>query len=181
MHVTGKHCPKLLALEKAFHAAFDLAAYYKITEGVLFILDKSKYVLMSASISKPNIIDSASYQPYIIEYNTYSQNLAFKNKIIENKNTLYYFDLQPRRTREKKRTLSKTDLKFFKDELFRIDISNLESLNPPSTNFKINEAVGASLIVSFEGNTYRVPTFDHGNPPIEIKAIVQKIMKLRLE
>ncbi len=181
LRMTKKYCVELAALEKAFHATLSNAAYYKINDGVLFVLDKSKYVLMSASTSKPNIEDNTSYQPYIIEYNTYSQNFAFKNKIIENKNTLYYFELQPKKTEEKKCALSKTDLKFFKDELLKLKNTDLESLKPPSTNYKDNGAVGATLIVSFKGSTYRVPTFDHGNPPKEIRAIVEKIMELRSE
>lgn len=181
LRVTKKYCTELAALEKAFHATLRNAAYYKITDGILFVLDKSKYVLMSASTSKPNIEYNTTYQPYIIEYNTFSQNFAFKNKIIENKNTLYYYELQPKRTAEKKRTLSKTDLRFFKDELLKLENNDLTNLKTPSTNYKDNGAVGATLIVSFKGNTYRVPTFDHGNPPKEIKAIVEKIMKLRSE
>ncbi len=58
-------------------------------------------------------------------------------------------------------------------------MKEIENLVPPSTKHKNDAAAGATLIVSFEGKSYRVPTFDHGNPPQSIQKIVDRIMKLR--
>lgn len=180
LHMTERYCEKLGQLEKAFHDALRNASFYKITDETLFLLDASKYVLVSATTDEKNIADTTtSYIPYVIEYNTYARDLAIRNKVIEEKNVLYHHDLRPIKTVEQKVMLSKSELLFFKEELFKIDFKEIEKLIPPSTKHQHDGAAGATLIVAFEGKTYRVPIFDHGNPPVEIKSIVQKIMALR--
>lgn len=177
-YVTKKYCTEYAALEKAFQKAIGDVTSYKITDDTLFLLDKSNYVIIAARIE--NTLDVAtSYTPYIIEYNTYSRELAIRNKVVEDKNVLYFYDLRPEKKEEQKVLLSKSELLFFKKQLTGIDMKEIENIVPPSTEHKNDAAVGATLIVSFEGKSYRVPTFDHGNPPESIKKIVDKIMELR--
>lgn len=178
LRTTRRYCEEYASLENAFHEALRMATSYKITDDSLFLLDESNYVILSAS-SKNNIGDTATYIPYIIEYNTYSRGLAIRNKVLEEKNVLYYYDLRPEKTEEQKVILSKSELLFFKEALAAIDLKEIGNLVPPSTNHLHDGAPGATLIISFESKSYRVPTFDHGNPPQTIKSMVDKIMELR--
>jgi len=178
LNVTEMYCEKYASLENAFHGALRKATSYQITDGILFLLDDAKYVLLSAS-TKEKIADDTSYVPYVIEYNTYSRGLAIRNKVLEEKNVLYYHDLRPKKTEEQKVMLSKSELLFFKKALAAIDLKEIENLEPPSTDHQHDAVPGATLIISFKGKSYRVPTFDHGNPPQTIKSIVDKIMELR--
>jgi len=178
LRMTKRYCEEFAPLEKAFHDALRNVSSYEITDNTLFLLDESKYVLISATTNN-NFEETTSYIPYVIEYNTYSHDLAIRNKVIEDKNVLYYHNLRPEKTDQQKVMLSKSELLFFKEALSEIDIKEIENLIPPSTKHQHDGAAGATLIVTFEGKTYRVPTFDHGNPPIEIKSIVEKIMALR--
>lgn len=178
LSVTERYCEKYASLENAFHGALRKATSYQITDGVLFLLDESKYVVLSAG-PENKTADDTSYVPYVIEYNTYSRGLAIRNKVQEEKNVLYYHDLRPEKTEEQKVILSKSELLFFKKALAAIDLKEIENLEPPSTDHQHDGAPGATLIISFKGKSYRVPTFDHGNPPQTIKSIVDKIMELR--
>ena len=183
LRVTKMYCQETAELEKNFHRALSTIVSYKITEGALFLLDKSNYVVISATTDKSIITDfTTKYEPFIIEYNTFSEeNTSIRNKITENKNLLEFYDSKPIKTDVQEKTLSKSELLFFKEELSKIDANSLESIKAPSIKHQTGEVAGATLIISFKGKTYRVPTFDHGNPPVEIKTIVEKIMELRLE
>lgn len=178
LNVTEMYCEKTAALERAFHDALRSVTSFKITDDTLFLLDASKYVLISASTNS-NSEHATTGSPFIIEYNTYSRDLAFRNKVLEEKNVLYYYDLRPEKTDEQKVILSKSELLFFKESITKLDLKEIEILKPPSTKHQHDGAAGATLIITFEGKTYRVPTFDHGNPPMEISSIIEKIMALR--
>lgn len=176
---TEMYCEEFASLENAFHATLNKVTHYKITDGSLLLFDKSKYVLMTASTNKP-IPENETYRlPYILEYNVSSKGYAFKNKIIEAKNILEYSNLLPKKTPVEKHTLSKTDLKLFKEALQKIGFESLEKLQAPSEKHQFDGAPAATFTVVFNGKTHVVPTFDHGNPPKELKGIITRIMQIR--
>jgi hypothetical protein len=113
----------------------------------------------------------------IIEYNTYSRQLAIRNKLVGK--SLKYLDLRPKPIDEKKVVLSDEDYAFIQGEISKLSLKKLAELEPPSIKHKQDAAVAATLIVTRNDKTVRVATFDHGNPPTEIKALIAKIMELR--
>ena len=57
-------------------------------------------------------------------------------------------------------------------------ISEIQNLNPPS-NLRISDkALHASLEIKTDKKEYRSQDFDHGNPPKEIKKLVEKLLDL---
>lgn len=54
---------------------------------------------------------------------------------------------------------------------------NLENLEVPSKKHQYDGALAATLMVK-SGDTITTPTFDHGNPPAEIKVLVDEIVRL---
>ena len=60
--------------------------------------------------------------------------------------------------------------------LSTIAITNLPNLKPPSTQFQFDGAPIANLEVVFKSGSFTTPSFDHGNPPKEIEALVKEIL-----
>jgi len=94
---------------------------------------------------------------------------------------LFSLNLKPQKTGEKKQTLSKADIKFFRDQLEKIEKKSLEKIQAPSKKHQFDGAPSAQFIVTYNGKKYYIPTFDHGNPPKELKAMIERIMELRLK
>jgi len=64
------------------------------------------------------------------------------------------------------------------EETAKLNLNGLETLAVPSKKHQFDGALAASLKIMADGKTYTTPTFDHGNPPAEIKALVEKIIEL---
>ncbi|WP_040279433.1 hypothetical protein [Psychroserpens damuponensis] len=60
-----------------------------------------------------------------------------------------------------------------------IDEKMLPKLEAPSTNFRFDAAAIATLEISKDENSYKTVSFDHGNPPKSIKAIVEKMLSIK--
>ncbi|MBC3845880.1 META domain-containing protein [Winogradskyella echinorum] len=60
-----------------------------------------------------------------------------------------------------------------------IDIENLRNLEAPSHNRATDGAAEATLSVKMGDVLHISPSFDHGNPPEEIKALVNKVLSIK--
>jgi len=56
--------------------------------------------------------------------------------------------------------------------------ANLQDIVPPSKKHQFDGALGATLQITHNDIVYSSSTFDHGNPPSEIKELVNKIIEL---
>jgi len=56
--------------------------------------------------------------------------------------------------------------------------ANLQDIYPPSKKHQFDGALGATLQITRNDIVYSSSTFDHGNPPSEIKDLVNKIIEL---
>jgi len=74
--------------------------------------------------------------------------------------------------------LSEKQLSTILEWLQNTDLETLKTLNPPSKEHQSDGALSANLNVEYSGNSYQTPTFDHGNPPIVIKSLVDKLLSL---
>jgi PBP1b-binding outer membrane lipoprotein LpoB len=62
--------------------------------------------------------------------------------------------------------------------LKKIKPQDLPNLKAPSTKHQFDGALAANLQVITQGTAYQSVTFDHGNPPAEIKELTEKILSL---
>tara|TARA_R110000787_G_scaffold45993_10_gene111957 strand:+ start:4498 stop:4974 length:477 start_codon:yes stop_codon:yes gene_type:complete len=62
--------------------------------------------------------------------------------------------------------------------LKRLDLSALEKLVIPSKRHQSDGALAARITILSKGKTYTSPTFDHDNPPKEIKPLVDYLQSL---
>lgn len=64
------------------------------------------------------------------------------------------------------------------EETAKINLDKLETLEVPSKKHQFDGALAANLKITVDGKEYQTVTFDHGNPPAEIKALVEKIIAI---
>ncbi|WP_299108684.1 META domain-containing protein [uncultured Winogradskyella sp.] len=60
-----------------------------------------------------------------------------------------------------------------------IDAETIQDLIPPSTKHQSDGAHHASLAIIIGDIEYMTPTFDHGNPPEAIEALVNKVLSIK--
>lgn len=58
----------------------------------------------------------------------------------------------------------------------QVSLEKLETLNVPSKDHQFDGAMAANLMVTTDTGTYQSATFDDGNPPAEIKALIEEII-----
>jgi hypothetical protein len=76
------------------------------------------------------------------------------------------------------KTCSEKDWDKLIDVLKTIDIENLPNLKAPSEKRLFDGAAIANLLITYNSNTYKSASFDHGNPPKEIESIVKEILSI---
>lgn len=77
-----------------------------------------------------------------------------------------------------KNTTTTAEWNTLMDALAKVDLEGMETITPPSKKHQFDGALAAYLKVIKSGETYRSATFDHGNPPAELKTIVDKIVAI---
>ena len=75
-------------------------------------------------------------------------------------------------------SLSKSDWNSLLTLLSKVDATKIPELKAPSDKRAYDGAMMAELKVIYKDKTYQTPTFDHGNPPAEIKDLVNKILEV---
>ncbi len=59
-----------------------------------------------------------------------------------------------------------------------INLSDLENFTVPSESNTVDAALQATLSIQVKNKTYYSQTFDHGNPPAELKPIIDKLFSI---
>jgi len=60
----------------------------------------------------------------------------------------------------------------------QINLTEIEDFSPPTSDRNVDAALHATLSISIDNLTYESQTFDHGNPPDELKSIVEALFKV---
>ena len=76
-------------------------------------------------------------------------------------------------------TCSKQDWDEIATLLSKIDVTKINNLKAPSTKSYSDAAMAATLKLTMDGKEISTPSFDHGNPPDEIEALVNKLLSLK--
>lgn len=95
-------------------------------------------------------------------------------KIIAKQDTIY--TIKSRDGKAAAKNLSRSDWNAMLDLLAKVDVKAIEKLKAPSEKRFYDGAMIANLTVIYNKNTYSSSSFDHGNPPEEIKKLVEKII-----
>ena len=114
-----------------------------------------------------------------------SENISFEyeahtrggyKKVLAKQDTVYTIKSRGGEAIEKK--LSKSDWNSLLSLLSKVDAEKMKDLKAPSDKRAYDGAMMAELKVIYKDKTYQTPTFDHGNPPAEIKDLVNKIIEV---
>lgn len=110
-----------------------------------------------------------------IEYAAYTRGFSLETKAT--KVAISGYTRGRKESAVNKSTQSK-DWRSMIDDLDKIGVDKLPQLQPPSKKHQFDGAMAASLTVTVGDKSYRTPTFDHGEPPAEIAALVEKLITL---
>ncbi len=64
------------------------------------------------------------------------------------------------------------------EKMKEIDVANISKLKPPSDKRTFDGAAHAILTIKKGDEVYKTNSFDHGNPPSELKSLVKAILRL---
>lgn len=70
------------------------------------------------------------------------------------------------------------DWKNFINLIEEINLSEMENFIPPSKDRYVDAALQATISITVSETTYNSQTFDHGNPPKELKKIIDKLFDI---
>lgn len=111
------------------------------------------------------------------EYNAYTRGTAMH--ILINNFGIGASKGQPNtKADETFRVVDKKDRNALLEQTAKIDLDKLETLEAPTKKHQFDGALAAMLKITIDGKAYQTVTFDHGNPPAEIKPLVEKIIQL---
>lgn len=74
--------------------------------------------------------------------------------------------------------LNTADRDFLLSALNKINLNTIQDLKSPTNKRQYDGALIANLVITKDGKTYQSAGFDHGEPPAEIKPVVDKIVAL---
>ena len=78
------------------------------------------------------------------------------------------------------KSISKSDWKGIIDAFQEVELEEIPNLKGPTEKRFYDGAAIANVKISYKGKTYQTTGFDHGNPPIEIEKLVNRITQLAL-
>ena len=114
-----------------------------------------------------------------------SENISFEydahtrggyKKVIAKQDTV--FSITKRGGEAVYKKLSKSDWNSLLNLLSKVDAEKMKDLKAPSEKRFYDGAMIAGLKVIYKDKTYESTSFDHGNPPAEIKDLVNKILEV---
>jgi hypothetical protein len=76
--------------------------------------------------------------------------------------------------------ISKSDWKKIIEAFQDIDLEEIPNLKGPTEKRFYDGAAIANVKITYKGKTYATNGFDHGNPPVEIGKLVNRITQLAL-
>ena len=123
-------------------------------------------------IIKSELQESDAIISYTAETRGLYQNVSVSKEVISVSNSR-------NRDAAKTYTCSKQDWDEIATLLSKIDVTKINNLKAPSTKSYSDAAMAATLKLTMDGKEISTPSFDHGNPPDEIEALVNKLLSLK--
>ncbi|WP_375238067.1 hypothetical protein [Aurantibacter sp.] len=94
--------------------------------------------------------------------------------------TVFHDSVVTQVTRNGKETstfLSKEEWNEINTLVSQIEVTTIPTLEPPTQNYRTDVAAAAGLQIVIGDKSYQTLNFDNGNPPKEIKALVEKLIE----
>jgi len=150
-------------IEQSMLHILSIATGFSFENNILTLFNE-KTVLLTAQ--KDN--------SYILEYTAQSRGfyhqIVFSNKIISIQKDW--------NSKPIKQTCSDSDWAKLMTSLDDVNISSLSKIEAPTKAHQYDGAAIATLKITYKGKAYKTQSFDHGNPPREIEALVNEILSI---
>ncbi|TYB78924.1 META domain-containing protein [Bizionia myxarmorum] len=156
---------KALQNTKSYSISTNEISFYDEAHFTILKLENSD--TMSAKIT-------TSQSDYQVEYSAVSRG-TFLMITYENGSILFQKD---RDSKKQTKTLLKDEVVSIEKKIAAINIASLDTLEPPSKAHQYDGAAGATLKVTENETSYQTATFDHGNPPKALEALVSELISL---
>ncbi len=131
----------------------------------------SMMVLLSSSKCNPQHVKSM--EEAIVEYKASTRGFYFACTIHDQK----LITITERGGKETETPLTKVEVQNLATAFEEINLEQLENLEAPSEKRKYDGAPHATLRISKDGKLFQTNSFDHGNPPKEIKKFIDLMLK----
>ena len=133
------------------------------------------FILIGLSALNQNCNSRSIQQdPANITYEATSRGFFLRVYVIGDSMTIS----QDRNKPETVKPLNNKELKAIHSELSNLELGSIENLKRPSESSTYDAAPAAILKIDFMNESYSSPSFDHGNPPKEIKPLVDLILSV---
>ena len=110
----------------------------------------------------------------IIEYTANTRGF-YGNVVIQNQTVLISRDRNIKGDIATAVKLSDGELKELIAAFQEINLEEIPNLKSPTEKRFYDGAAIADLLITYQGKTYQSQAFDHGNPPVEIERLVNKV------
>ncbi|NRD18741.1 META domain-containing protein [Winogradskyella eckloniae] len=176
-----KLCPGSASVsERHFLKALNTVNTFSIKDNILTFLDQET-TLITATTSQVSSQKSAKTNTDI-DYKTvvkYTTNSKLTYDFVSISKTNVFISQDKNLIEVDKFHTEQKDWKEINQLIDKIDIEAIQDLIPPSTNHQLDGALHASLAIIVGDVEYKTPTFDHGNPPEVILALVNKVLSIK--
>lgn len=174
-----KWCSKdIMTIEKQFLKSLSLVNSFSIDTNVISFLENDEILISGTKIIQPIKKSSAVNDTYktAVKYQALTRGsfdfiLISKNGISISKDA----NLQV----IEKHNIDTKQWEALKTLIEAVDLETLQNLKPPSQKHQYDGAPHATLAIQIGDVEYLTPTFDHGNPPLEIEALVNKVLSVK--
>jgi heat shock protein HslJ len=173
-----KFCKKEInAVESEFLKVLNNANSFSVKDKVLLLLENDTVLLKaiaSVATKKSDVIEG-SY-PVAITYETTSR--GFYEYVSISKSNIAISEDRSLQT-VSNYSCEESDWNALNSLIENIDLESLQILKAPSDKRLSDAAAEASLTIQLGDIQYKSTTFDHGNPPKEIEALVNKVLSIK--
>lgn len=178
---TKKYClKKENTIESKVLNAINSATSFELKDKMLILSAGSKVVLKTESASKLESrkkVDMIGdhYSSLSVTYQAISRGFAKYVSVSEK-----VVKISTDRSLQKMETydIKKEDWDDVERLIKSINVNDLRNIKPPSTRHQSDGAAGATLSIIRGDLAHTSPTFDDGNPPSEIKELVNKLLAI---
>ena len=116
--------------------------------------------------------DSQSIEDLTLSYNAATRGSSIT--LDATSSEIQYSDMDG----DRKIKLSKGQWNEIKELVSEIDVDEIENLKAPSNGSHTDRALVATLSITIDNETYESVNFDHGNPPNELKKLIDKLFEI---
>jgi len=141
--------------------------------GVSYINDHT-INLLNGETTVLTIRKNSQENEFIFEYSALSRGL-YKNIIIDNTNMSV---INERNSKPLTKPCNKKQWSLLLEMAQKIDLETISNLKAPSAKRLYDGAAIGNLTITLNGKRYKSSSFDHGNPPDELAAIVKEILSM---